>query len=146
MERAIITKDRLRAYRMQKRELEQLRGLLDEIETSVYYPGAAQVSDMPRAPARPVGGSAQERAALRTMEIRDKYADKIAELQTECLIIERAVEAVPESTERLILRMRYLQGLSWETIADDIGLTVRQITRRHGRALQMIKEVDLWQP
>lgn len=138
----MVTKERLRAYMHQKRELEQLRGLLDEIETSVYYPGAPQVSGMPRSPVSPGSGSAQERAAMRTMAVREKYSEAIERLQQECLSIEQAIEALPDSTERQILRMRYLKGLSWETVADNIGLEVRQTLRRHGRALQMIKNMD----
>lgn len=75
------------------------------------------------------------------------FAVKVDRLQTR-LLAERSrmielrleitdrINAVPDETERLLLRLRYIRGESFERIAGELGYTWRHTMRIHGNALQ----------
>ena len=56
--------------------------------------------------------------------------------------IERTIEAVPDGTMRLLLRLRYMDGLTWEEIAVKMHYTYQWVCVLHGRALKELIEVD----
>lgn len=49
--------------------------------------------------------------------------------------IRSVIAAVPDSNERLVLRLRYIQGLTWEQIGLEMNANERTIRRWHGKAL-----------
>lgn len=55
------------------------------------------------------------------------------------LQISRKIEKMPDETESLLLRYKYIQGLSFEEISVKLGYTYRHTTRLHGKALLNFK-------
>lgn len=55
------------------------------------------------------------------------------------LQISRKIEAMPDETESLLLRYRYIHGLKWEDIALRMDYSWKQIHRIHGKALSNFK-------
>lgn len=53
----------------------------------------------------------------------------------------RTIEQVPDSRYRLLLRARYLEGMTWEQIAVEMAYSWRQMLRMHGDALQVVGEI-----
>ena len=93
---------------------------MEEIESPLYSAKVQRLTGMPFSPGSGESESTQERLADRTMELRAKYADKIAELTERQLAIEQAIDALP-STMRQLLRARYIEGLTWEEVCVDMG-------------------------
>lgn len=60
---------------------------------------------------------------------RRRYVKKLRE-------IEKRIDAVEDDRYRAILKWRYINFASWEQIADQMGRTVRHVTRLHGDALK----------
>lgn len=135
-----MTKEELRSYRALTKERKQLETLLEEIESPLYSAKVQRLTGMPFSPGTGSGesGSAQERLADRTMELRAEYAENIAELAERQLAIEQAIDALP-STMRQLLRARYIEGLTWEEVCVCIGYGWRQTHRIHAEALQRMK-------
>lgn len=52
------------------------------------------------------------------------------------LQISRKIEAMPDETESLLLRYRYIHGLKWEDIALRMDYSWRGVHKVHARALQ----------
>ena len=50
--------------------------------------------------------------------------------------IVRKIEQMDDETEKLVLRLRYIQLLKWEEIAVRMDYTYRNVTKIHGKALQ----------
>lgn len=77
-----------------------------------------------------------ELAQLQALEHVDPglYTSKQEQARRQLQRIEAAIEAQPVD-DRVLLRAYYVQGLTWEQVADLLHYTVRQIHRRHGRAL-----------
>lgn len=136
-----MTKERLKKYQAIKAERKQLETMLEEIEAPLYDPKAQQLTGMPHAPSSAGSGSAQERMADRTMELRTYYTEKIAELRDEQLRIEKAIDSL-DPMARLLLRYKYIDGMTWEAVCCAIGYSWRQTHRLHSEALRQLKEKE----
>lgn len=82
-------------------------------------------------------GNSQEAALIRYIEFKDKVAEKCAELLKLQEQIEEIIDAVQEPTLAVLLRRRYIDGLTWEEVAEALGYSVRwTIKRLHPDALR----------
>lgn len=93
------------------------------------------ISSMPRANSF---GSRMQDSVERITEIEDKISSRIEGLIAAREEIIRAIEQVNDSTLRLLLKYHYIQGFTWEKIADRMHYTSRHVTRLHGQALDLI--------
>ena len=72
--------------------------------------------------------------------LRELYRRKLGELVDLQLRIERAIESLT-STEREMMRLRYIDGADWTEVATEIHYKWTQTHRIHARALGKIKDV-----
>ena len=133
----MVAKNTLRAFRSIVREAEQIRDSLTELETRVYYPSSVQISDMPHAQGMVVSGSAQEKMLDAISDVIDRYRLKYAELMRERLEIENAIDSL-DSDCRIVLRLKYIDGHTWEEVEDLTPYSLRTVHRIHGRALRIL--------
>lgn len=131
-----MTKERLRKYQDIKKEREQLRRQLEELEAALYYPKIQNLNGMPSAPAK---DNPLEVMAIHHIELQEKYNAKLEELAIEQLAIENAIESLDE-TARMLLRYRYIDGLKWEEVCVKIGYSWTQTHYIHGEALKQLRE------
>ena len=126
-----MTKEQLREYQAIKYEAEQLQAMIEELEAPLYGPKTQQLTGTPHAPAR---GNATENMADKHLELLERYRAKLRALTTARLLIEDAIEQL-ESTDRRLLRLRYIDGLTWEEGCVRMGYSWRQ-----AQALEKLKE------
>ena len=131
-----MTKDRLRNYANLKEECEQLRRQLEELEATLYCPKIQRLNGMPSAPSKE---NALELMIARHVELQERYEAKIAEMTTEMLQIEAAIEAL-DPTARMLLRYRYIDGLKWEEVCVRMNYSWMQTHRIHANALNRLSE------
>lgn len=110
-----MTKEQLRQYRSIKIEVSQIETKMAEIE---HY---AANSDI-------------------TQPLRDLYRQKLADLIETQLKIEKAIEAL-SPTERMLMRLRYIDGEEWVDICEAVHYEWAQTHRIHARALNKIKNL-----
>ena len=134
-----MTKERLRNYQNIKKERQQIRHQLEELETALYYPKVQQLTGMPSNHVN--GVNPQEELAIRHIELQDKYNAKLAELYDEQLAIEEAIETL-DGVKRQLLRYRYIDGLPWEEVCIKMSYCWKQIHRLHGAALQELRSAE----
>ncbi len=67
-------------------------------------------------------------------ESRALCAEKVA-------AIEAAIEGIPDPTERLLLRLRYMEGKSWTQVGFALHYSPSSVKRINKRALEHLKEV-----
>lgn len=135
-----MNKERLRNYQAIKRELEQLRMQLEELEATMYSPKAQQLTGMPFSGSTRMG-SALESMTVKHMELVERYRVKVAELTAEQLEIETAIESL-DGTARTLMRFRYIEGLTWEEVCVKMSYSWRQTHRLHRKALEMLREKE----
>ena len=71
------------------------------------------------------------------MEI-DRQIDELVRVKAEIL---NAISKLSDGRHREILRLRYIRGMTFESIAVEMGYSWRHVCTLHGRALLKIGEV-----
>lgn len=112
-------------------ELEQLKVL----STSVSSPN---LSGMPSS-----GTRKQEapfvNAVMKIIELEkviDAEIDRFVDLKKE---IRDVINKVPDNNQKLVLQLRYIQFLKWESVAAEMDLSLKQVHRIHNEALKNVK-------
>ena len=128
---------------MDKYTLRQYRHLLREIRELERE--KKHVLDRYLSPPQPTGMPGAHDDGDRIGDIvakRDRYQrlidKKLGELIDLRHEIEKAIENLPSEDRRLI-RLRYIEGWSWQRVADALHYSVRQALRHHGRILQQMR-------
>lgn len=136
-----MTKDDLKRYRQVLREIQSLVDTINVMRAQLESTAAKPITGMPRgtAPGDPIADGVGE-----IDEIYAEYNRKLVELRQELAVTVRAIESVEDFTEKQVLRMRYIEGLSWEEICVSIGYSWRQTHRVHSSALKNIAGFERW--
>ena len=137
-----MTKTDFSNYRALVLEVRQLQSLLTELEAAKFSVRGSDFSGAPRE--APSQGSAVERKVIRYLDTLDLYREKIADRMARLVAIEAALDSLEAPVERLIMRLRYIEGRSWVRVCSELeplGYCDRQVYRLHGAALMKLKEV-----
>lgn len=132
-------------YRALVREVQQLRGQLRILESSLYSPAGQRFSSTPRSGSGP--NKTMDDAIAGHIKLDALYRTKLAEQEALQYVIEQAVQSLPntaEAPERLVMRLRYLEGRAWPAVVREmqkLGYSERTVYRLHGSALVKLKEV-----
>lgn len=62
---------------------------------------------------------------------------KLDELMDERERLEEYIENVDDDITRIILRLRYINGLGWNQIGNELGYSERQVRRKHAQWIRM---------
>lgn len=121
------------AYRLDQRiksdtmEAQNLREMAGNVSAIQYDKDRVQTSQITEAP------------FVRTLEklwtLEKKIADELEKLSDLKKQIREVIEAVPDTDERMVLKYRYIHGLTWEQIGIELCADSRTIRRWHGKAL-----------
>lgn len=134
-----MTKKQLKDYRALKKERDDIARRLQELEAEKFVLRTSRMDGMPR------GGSGEnyvlEAKMDREDELRRLYHEKKAQLDAQLLEIEKAIEVL-DSTERTLVRLYYIDGLTWEEVAVEIGYCWSQTHRYHASALEKLRGVE----
>lgn len=132
-----MTKERLRRYGALRLEAAQLRDRLSEVEAAMQAPQGQQLTGMP------CSGSGESRTAealtVQHLTLLEHYRDKLTALAAEQLAIEQAIDTLGQQ-ERMLMRYRYLDGLSWEEVCAAMHYSWRQVHRIHASALRQLAD------
>ena len=132
-----MTKEQLKAYRSIKLERDLLAEMIEELDAKIYNPKVQQLDGMPRGssfPASPV-----ENAAIKRIELLERYQRMTHELTEALIEIERVIEVL-KPRERTLIRLHYAQGLTWEEVCVAMNYSWRQIHRIHAKALEALRD------
>ena len=127
-------KDRLKGYQDTKKEIKRLDDEIIELEAEMIYPSSPNLDGMPH-------GGAGGDAFLRYMDrkdslTRDYYSAK-ERLLNELDTIERAIQYMPEK-QKTVVWLRYVGGLRWEDICEEIHYSWRQVHYLHAAAIDRL--------
>ena len=125
----------LKRYKQIDKEIDQL--LLEKSEIfSLGTKITPTYSDMPKG----TGASDKVQSTVEKLGALEKKIDaKIDEWYEAKLNIEKAIHTVESDKFRLLLRYRYINGWTWEKIAVEMNYAYRNVTRLHGKAINLIK-------
>lgn len=129
-----MTKKDLEQFLTIREEIKQLndqKALLEEQKTSIK---SQIMNDLPKG-----GGTARllEDIIIEIEDIIVDIAKKSSELATQMLNIEKCIEDL-EPNERILIRYKYLKGMSYSEIEKKMYYCVRHLKRMHSEILEKI--------
>ena len=126
-------KEYLQRYKTAQKEAEDVELRITQLRLRYAAPSAIEYSDMPRA-------HDSEHDLSDYMEKMDELTSYLVEKYKRCMGIEvdiyQRLDSMDRQEEREVLRYRYIDGMTWEQIAQRTGYVLRHIYRLHGNALQ----------
>ena len=69
----------------------------------------------------------------------DSKLEQVSALRQLAIKASSTLSPVPDARERVVLELRYLAFKDWASIADALGLHIRQVYRLHDEALKHIE-------
>ena len=126
-------KEYLQRYKTAQKEAEDVELRITQLRLRYAAPSAIEYSDMPRA-------HDSEHDLSDYMAKMDELTSYLVEKYKRCMGIEvdiyQRLDSMDRQEEREVLRYRYIDGMTWEQIAQRTGYVLRHIYRLHGNALQ----------
>ena len=126
-----MDKKTLRQYRSLLKEIEQL----EEEKANLYHLPAMKITDMPKAHKQ----NDLSNVAVRLDKLQkmiDATLDKIIDLREK---IENSIDQLP-ANERLLIRLRYIEGKRWEQIAVELHYSIQRTWQIHGGVLKKFRD------
>ena len=132
-------KRKLHSYIDLKYERQQLEHQLNQLRATAEAPRSQAMDGMPHGSG---GGDAMASIVAELVELQKKYEIKLLKLIEMQATIEVMIEKL-ESTERQLMRFRYIEGLPWETVCVAMNYSWRQTHRIHGQALDKLVAAEI---
>nr|DAI94046.1 MAG TPA: Protein of unknown function (DUF722) [Caudoviricetes sp.] len=127
-------KEYLKSYR---RAVRREKDILDEIQrlrSDKMFPSVVN-DGMPRGSSQP---DLSDYIAILDEQIELLKAERLEKAR--CYQkIERQIKKMENENEREILRLRYIQGLKWHEVENEMGFSREWTLKLHGRALRNFK-------
>lgn len=101
------------------REIEYDQSRLEELRCAVASPAVPKLSGLPHSGTP--SGSKIERLTLEIIDLEAIIAAKQIQCIHERQRLERYIAAVPDSLTRMIMTLRFVNGLPWDQVAHSIG-------------------------
>lgn len=120
---------RLLIQRIERKKQERQRWLDIGTKTTPVY------SDMPKSTN---AESKVEQAGMARAQIAVELAQEICELASAKRKIEQDIRGIEDDKQRLILEKHYIDGKTFERIAEDMGYDYRWIRRLHKKAIEKL--------
>lgn len=128
-------KEFLRGYRKSLKREERICDDIQELRARKMFPSCAMGDGMPH-------GSSQTDlsgyAATLDEMIEDLKRERLEKVKIRKKI-ERSIRNLENEDEQEVLRLRYINGLAWGEVAEEMGFSTRRATQIHGNALLNLK-------
>lgn len=118
------------------KELKRLRLKINDLREALLHVTPAY-SDMPKGHTE--GARDSQLAALADTELY--YEQRLREFSGRVKAVEEFIDRIENGNQRVLLRLRYIDCMKFEDIADVIGFSLRQTHRIHGDALQSARKL-----
>lgn len=125
---------------MDKKTLKQYQNLLKEIDQleaekrDLYCIQAVQITDMPK--------NHKQRDLSDLMPKLERLQNKIGDRIDKSITLRNEIEdsiSSLEPAERVLMRLRYIEGLTWEQVAVEMHYSYKWVCVLHGRILDKMR-------
>ena len=130
----MTAKEFLRRVRTVDRRVDEAQERVDRLRAKLEAGRMSSLTGMPRG-----GGVDWTETADKLIELERVVNARTRELVRWKLAAIDAIRAVEEPRLAEVLELYYIDGLTWEQVAQRMGLDVRWVYRLHGRALLPVK-------
>ena len=130
----MTAKEFLRQARDIDRRIDHAAERVERLRARLEAGRMSRITGMPRG-----GGSDWTETADRLIELEQAVNARVRDM---CRIKRQAIaaiDAVEDARYRELLELYYIDGKTWEQVAERMGYDRRWVTRLHGMALQKVK-------
>lgn len=132
-----MKKEELKNYIETKREIEIIKDKIEYLEEKKTSIKSMIIDDMPK-------GSNTENDRLGELlgeieELLNIYNEKQIRLIKQQMKIEDVIDKLEESTDRNIMRLKYIDGYTWERICVIMNYSWNGIHKKHRKILEKIR-------
>ena len=130
----MTAKEFLRRARSVNRRVDEAQERVERLRARLEAGRMSSITGMPR-------GGAQDWTATadKLIELERRVNERTRELVRWKLMAMDAIDLVDEARQREVLELYYIDGFTWEQVAQRMQLDVRWVYRLHGRALLKVK-------
>lgn len=114
-----------------QQELDELRDLSVNLSATDYSKDKVQTSSSDDA--------SYTKIVEKIIELENAIKDDIEKMLSLKLEIRNVVNDVSDNEERLLLKLRYLNFLTWDSVCDEMNVSARTAHRIHAAALSHVK-------
>ena len=133
----MTAKEFLRRARSVDRRVDEASERVERLRERLEAGRMSRLTGMPR------GGSGDwTQTADRLIELEQAVNQRTRELVRWKLAAIDAIRAVEEPRLAEVLELYYIDGFTWEQVAERMGLDLRWVYRLHGKGLQKIRVPD----
>lgn len=129
-----MTRADLQNYQAIRKERDQLKRQMAQLEAAARYAGSQRLDGMPKSSSV---GRPTENLAIPQAQLWAHYKAKDEELAQRQLGVEQAIDRL-EPMQRLILRCHYIEGMRWETVSEVTNYSLRHVMRIHENAMERL--------
>ena len=133
----MTAKEFLRQARSVDRRVDEATERVDRLRAQLEAGRMSSVTGMPRG-----GAKDWTETADRLIELEQRVNAQVRELVRWKLAAIDAIRQVEEPRFAEVLELYYIDGFTWEQVAQRMQLDVRWVYRLHGRALLKVKVPD----
>lgn len=130
----MTAKEFLRRARSVDRRVDEMTERMKRVRARLESGRMSSVTGMPRG-----GAKDWTETADRLIELEQKVNAQTRELVRWKLMAIDAIDAVEEARLREVLELYYIDGFTWEQVAQRMRITERWAQILHGRALRLVK-------
>lgn len=135
----MTAKEFLRQVRGIDRRIDETTERLDRMREKLEAGRMSNLTGMPRGGTLDWTETADRIIELERVvnaQVRDLCRLKRAGIQ--------AIDRIEEARLREVLELYYLDGYTWEQVAERMGYTIRNVTNLHGAALRRVQVPEEW--
>lgn len=130
----MTAKEFLRQARDADRRIDEAMERLERMRAKLEAGRMSNLTGMPR------GGALDwTETADRVIELERRVNARIREMVRQKQAAMDAIDRVEEARLREVLELYYLDGYTWEQVAEQMGMSDRHVKRLHGVALLRVK-------
>ena len=129
-----LKKQYLNGYKYARMRAKRVAEQIQQLRLDTMFP-CLQGDGMPRGSNQSDLSDYMERHDELMEELKKEELDAVAQYTD----IHRAIKRMQDEEEKEILERKYLMQKSWETIAEELGISRRTAIRIHGNALTNFK-------
>ena len=130
----MTAKEFLRRARNVDRRVDEATERVDRLRAKLEAGSMSRITGMPRG-----GGEDWTATADKLIELEKRVNARIREMCRLKRLAQEAIDAVEEVRLREVLELYYIDGFTWEQVAQRMGITERWALILHGRALLRVK-------
>lgn len=130
----MTAKEFLRRARTVDRRVDEAQERVERLRAKLESGRMSSITGMPRG-----GSSDWTQTADRLIELEQAVNQRTRELVRWKLAAIDAIRSVEEPRLAELLELYYIDGFTWEQVAERMGITERWALILHGRALTMVK-------